>query len=294
VLHFTEVRLGPGEGTRCELCHGPAETRAYTSASILTSLIAQAVLDAQATGPNVAFTGPEPFDHPELPSVVGMAASAGVARLRIDTDATALSNAANAAGSVAAGVRQLRVTLLGGSPGTHDALFGKPSAFEAALMGMRAFVRAGDEADVAISLTALVPVCRHNVRDLPAVVAVAGEAGADSVLLRIDDGGVDLGAALPWLTAACDTGVVNGVWVEVEGLPYCMAPDATLHLADTVRERDGSHGPRCGECPLAEVCAGGPVDASADTLASLVPPAGAAKLAARILLARGEGSWASR
>jgi hypothetical protein len=290
VLHFQEVSLGSGEGTRCELCHGPAETGAYTSASILASFVAQAILDAQKTGRNVAFTGPEPFDHPDLPSLVGMAASAGVARLRIDTDATALSNAANAAGSVAAGVRHLRVTLLGGSSATHDALFGKPCAFEAALMGMRAFVRAGQEAEVAISLTALVPVCRHNVRDLPAIVAVAGEVGAHSVLLRIDDGGVDLGAALPWITAACDTGVVNGVWVEVEGLPHCMAPDATLHLADTVRKREGAHGPRCGECPLAEVCAGGPVDASADTLASLVPPDGAAKLAARIRIARGDGA----
>jgi hypothetical protein len=290
VLHFTEVRLGTGQGTRCERCHGPAEPGVYTSASILTGIIAQAVLEAQKTGSDVAFTGPEPFDHPELPPLVAMAVSAGVARLRIDTDAAALSNPANAAGSMAAGVRHLRVTLLGGSSGTHDALLGKPCAFEAALMGMRAFVRAGQEAEVAISMTALVPVCRHNVRDLPAVVAAAGEAGAHSVLLRIDDGGVDLGAALPWMNAACDTGVVNGVWVEVEGLPYCMAPDATLHLADTVRQREGAHGPRCGECPLAEVCAGGPVDASADTLASLVPPDGAAKLAARIRIARGDGA----
>jgi hypothetical protein len=288
VLHFTEVRLGPGEGTRCELCHGPAETGVYTGASILTDLIAQALLEAQKTGRNVAFTGPEPFDHPELPSLVAMAASYGAARLRIDTDATALSNPANAAGSVAAGVRHLRVTLLGGSSGTHDALFGKPSAFEAALMGMRAFVRAGQEAELAVSLTALIPVCRHSVQDLPATVAAAAEGGAHSVLLRIDDGGVDLGAALPWMTAACDTGVVNGVWVEVEGLPYCMAPDATLHLADTVREREGSRGPRCAECPLADVCAGGPVDASADTLASLVPPKGAATLASRIRFVRGE------
>jgi hypothetical protein len=36
------------------------------------------------------------------------------------------------------------------------------------------------------------------------------------------------------------------------------------------------------------VCAGGPVDASADTLASLVPPKGAATLASRIRFVRGE------
>jgi hypothetical protein len=290
VLDFAEVSLGTGGDVRCGRCHGAADAVTFLDAATLAERIAEAAAGAGAPGPNVALTGPEPFDHPELPLLVAAAARAGVARLRIDTDAAALSNHGNAAGSIAAGVRHVRVTLLGGSSGTHDALRGTPGACHAALAGLRAYTRAAAEQDAAVCATVLVPVCRHNIRDLPAAVAAAGEAGACSVLLRVEDGGADFDAALPWMTAACDTGVVNGVWVELEGVPYCMAPGAPIHLADTHRSRAGMHGPRCAGCPLVSFCAGGPADASADVLASLSAPDGAAALVGRVSLVRGAGA----
>jgi hypothetical protein len=290
VLHFAEVSLGAGRGVRCRRCHGTADAPTFLDASVLVDRITEAAAGTVAPGPNVALTGPEPFDHPDLPALVTAAVRSGVARLRIDTDGAALANPANAGGSIAAGVRHIRVTLLGGSPGTHDVLCGTPGAFEAALAGMRTYARAAEEQDTAVSLSVLVPVCRHTVRDLPTAVAAAGEAGARSVLLRVDDGGADLRAALPWMTAACDTGVVNGVWVELEGVAHCMAPAYVLHLADTYRSRAGVYGPRCAGCPLVASCAGGPVGASADVLASLSAPDGAAALAGRMSVVRGAES----
>jgi hypothetical protein len=290
VLPFVEVSLGAGGGVGCERCHGAAAGPTYLDAATVSAAIAEAAAGAPTPGPNVSLAGPEPFGHPELPVLVAAAMRAGVARLRLDTDATALSSSGNAAGAIAAGVRHVRFTLLGGSPGTHDALAGEAGALDATLSGVRAYVRAAAEQDVAVSVTARIPVCRHNVRDVPAAVAVAVEAGAESVLLRIEDGGADLDAATAWLSAACDTGVVNGVWVEIEGVPYCLAPSAPLHIADTFRTRAGTHGPRCAGCPLVSLCAGGPVGASADLLASLAPPDGAAGLAGRVARARGEAS----
>jgi hypothetical protein len=287
VLRFSEVSTGTGGGVRCERCNAATGATTYVDASTLAGRIARAVASAAVPGPNVALTGPEPFDHPELPAVVAAAVRAGVVRLRLDTDAGALSVPSNAAGAISAGVRHLRVTLLGGSPGTHDVLRGVPGTYEAALAGIRTYVRCAEEQDTPVSVTVLVPVCRHNVREVPAAVAAAAEAGAASVLLRVEDGGADLDAALPWIFAACDTGVVNGTWVEVEGVPFCMAAGAALHLADTHRERDGAHGPRCATCTLSMLCGGGPAGASADVLASLAPPEGVDALAACVSRARG-------
>jgi MoaA/NifB/PqqE/SkfB family radical SAM enzyme len=291
VLGFVTVSLGAGSPVRCTRCHGAGPGAGYRPASDVVADITKAA-QAWSTGPgpNVSLGGPEPFGHPELPSLVAGASQAGVARLRLETDAAALVSPANASGSAAAGVRHLRFRLLGGSPGVHDALTGEADALAATLAGVRAFAAAAREQDVAVSITALVPVCRHNVCDLPATVGVALEAGADEVTLVVDDGGLDVPAAVPWITAACDSGIVNGVWVEVEGLPYCLLPGYDLHLADTVRERPGVKGPACASCALDDVCAAGPCDAAADTLGSLAPPEDADALSGRVAKSRGLAS----
>lgn len=291
MLGFVSVSVGTGSPARCARCHGAAPAVAYRPASDAVADIAAVAQGWSAgPGPNVAVCGPEPFGHPELPSIVTGAAQAGVVRLRLETDAAALASPANASGSVAAGVRHLRFRLLGGSPGMHDALVGEAGALDATLEGVRAFAAAADGQNAAVSITALVPVCRHNVRDLAAAVGAALDAGADEVTLLIDDGGLDVRAAVPWITAACDTGIVNGVWVEVDGLGYCILPGYDLHLADTVREREGVKGPACPSCALEGVCAAGPRDAAAETLALLTPPADAGVLAAKVAKSRGVAS----
>jgi hypothetical protein len=238
-------------------------------------------------GPNIALMGAEPFGHPELPALVSSARGAGCRRLRLDTDAVALRTTQNAGGSLMAGVRHVRWSLLGGTPGVHDALIGDPGALAASVEGVRSFLAIAGAEDVPVSVSAIVPVCRHNAHDLPAAAGIAVDAGANGVLLRIEDGGMDLASALPWVVAACDTGVVNGVWVEVEGVPFCLLQGYDLHLSDAIRQRPGAKTPVCAGCALDRVCAGAPAHSSADQLALLAPPPFAARLIASVLRARG-------
>jgi len=278
VIRFAEVPLGTGGGVRCSRCHGPAQPAAYRSAAAVVADIEEAVTLAAASSSGVALTGPEPFGHPELPVLVSVAVRAQVRRLGLDTDGVALQSPSNAGGALSAGVRHLTFALLGGTPGIHDALLGGPGSFDAALAGVRTYRRVAGEEGVAVSIVAVVPACRHNLHDLPAAVGAAVDAGADSVLVRLEDAGADLAPALPWLTAACDTGVVNGVWVEVEGVPFCLLPGYDLHVSDVVRPRAGAKSPVCATCAADDVCGGGPSGASADLLGLLHPPADAARL----------------
>lgn len=291
MIRFAEVAVGNGGEVRCARCHRDAQAPSYRSADEIVADIATAAgLWTGLPGPNVALTGAEPFGHPDLPALVGAAVQAGCRRVRLDTDAVALRSPQNAGGSLMAGVRHLVWTVLGGTPGVHDALLGAPGALEASVEGVRSFLSIASAEETAVSVTALVPVCRHNVHDLPAAAGLAVETGVDRVLLRFDDGGLDLGAALPWVVAACDTGVVNGVSVEVEGLPFCLMPGYDLHLTDAVRDRSGSKPPVCSTCALDAVCAGAPGDASADQLALLAPPRFAEKLSASVRRVRGAGA----
>lgn len=291
MIRFADIAVGAGGEVRCSRCHGEPRMASYRAADELAAEIEDVCAAWRGLpGPNVALTGAEPFGHPELPALVSAAREAGCRRVCLDTDAVALRTTQNAGGSLMAGVRHLRWTLLGGTPGVHDALLDTPGALDASVEGIRSFVSIAVAEDVPVSISAVVPVCRHNVHDLPAAAGLAVEAGAGRVLLRVDDGGMDLASALPWIVAACDTGVVNGVWVETEGIPFCLLPGYDLHLSDAVRQRPGAKTPVCAGCALDPVCAGAPSGASADQLALLAPPPFATRLVTSVLRARGMGA----
>ena len=287
MIGFVDVALGAGGGAGCARCH-PAQARiTYRPVDEIAEEIASVCGSwVGRLGPNVRLTGAEPFGHPELPAIVSAAAAAGCRRIGVDTDAIALRSHSNAGGALMAGVRHVRVTLLGGAAGLHDALAGASGLFESTREGVRSYRAVADAEGTAVSVTALVPICRHNVHELPSAVAAAIECGVDSVLLRLDDEDADTRALAPWVTAACDTGVVNGVWVEVEGVPFCDLPGYDLHVSDAVRARVGSKPPMCASCALDELCAGAPPGASAERLARLVEPPFASRLAPSVARAR--------
>lgn len=290
MIRFIDVPIGAESSVSCTRCSpDPREVSFRPGEDVVAE--ARAVCEAWSggTGPNIRLTGAEPFAHADLPRIVSDVIEAGCVRLALDTDAVALRSSDNAGGALAAGVRHVRFTLLAGTEGVHDALVGVPGEFDAVREGIRSYRASADAQGLDVSITAVVPVCRHNVNDLPVAVGVAVECGADRVEARITDGGMDLRPAVPWITAACDTGVVNGVWVEIEGVPFCLLPRYDLHLADAVRERPGAKQPVCGDCELSAVCAGAPKGASTDQLALLAPPAFAGILAPRVTRARATG-----
>jgi hypothetical protein len=289
VIRFASVSLGSGGGVRCSRCHGPAGPARYRSVAEVTADVEAAAAGwIGAPGPNVTLSGPEPFGHPELPALISAAVRASVRRVRLDTGGSALRSPVNAAGGLSAGVRHIAVTLLGGTPGVHDALAGEPGGFDAAVGGARAFRAAAVEADIAVCISVIVPACRHNVHDLPAAVTSAFDATSDTVAIVLEDGGVDLVSALPWITSACDTGVVNGVWVEVEGVPLCLLPGHVLHVADVMRARAGARSLACAGCAPDAACGGLSAGASADLVGLLHPPADADRVWRGVARARGE------
>jgi hypothetical protein len=287
VIRFIDIAVGTGQPCGCARCHGEPPDATYRATDAIVEEIASACATWEGRpGPNLRLTGAEPFGHPELPSLVSAAISAGCSRLGVDTDGVALRSAANAGGALMAGVRHVRFRLLGGSPGLHDTLAGAPGVLDLTIEGIRSYRSMAAAEGLPVSVTAIVPVCRHNVHDLPAAAGLAVECGVDTVVLSVEGEGVDLEAAAPWITAACDTGVVNGVWVEVDGMPFCLLPGYDLHLSDAVQAREGSKSPVCRECALDCVCAGAPPGASGDQLAKLAPPAFAAVLAPSVARAR--------
>lgn len=237
MLGFAEVSIGTGGATECRGC-ALAQPPHYLPRAELSERIAGVVRDWRGgAGPNVAFTGPDAFAHPELPALVVAARELGVVRLRLDTDCSRLS-AADARGALEAGVRHLRVTLLGDAE-THDVALGRPGAARALAAGIGALMEASAAVGRA-AVVARVPLCEHNIGAAPSAVVWAIELGCASVELQIAPS-LRAEDAVPWVAAACDTGMMASRWVCVSGLPAEALGGHRLH-AVTVVEPSGTVG----------------------------------------------------
>ncbi len=279
MLRFADISLGTGAPPRCNLCHGAAE-ESFLDTSVVTAQI-EAVARSWdlGPGPNLTLTGAEPLRHPDLPAILASAVAAGVERIRLETDASALMGPQEATWLIQAGARHLSFTVLGPSAAAHDRLAGSHGSFDGTVRGVQAFSEAAESLGKSVHVTARIPVCRHNLEGLPNAVTAAAKAGAASVLLIANDVHLDLRTAAPWFEAACDTGTVNAIWVEVEGVPYGVARGWELHLARTYRVYEGEKSAKCDSCALAPVCPGGIMGLSPEVLATFRPPDNAARLA---------------
>jgi len=213
VIDYASVPIGAAGELCCARCGAPGDMAARDAADVLADVSRIAAQWTGGPGPNVTYTGFEPFAHPQLPALVTSAAQAGVQRLRLRTDAGALASPGNAAGAFAAGVRQLEVVLLGGSAHSHDRLAEKPGLFEAAAAGVAAWRAAATDAGDRTFVSVRVPVCRHNEADLPQVAAVAAAWRCEAVHFVVTGDA----ASEAVLAAALETATVHGVAAFVSG-----------------------------------------------------------------------------
>ena len=211
MIAFAEVSIGEAPATPCVRCEPHASAAMRSATLVLADVTAVCASWSDGPGPNVSLVGAEPFAHPELPLLVQGAVEAGCERIRLRSDAGALSAGNNAAGVLGAGVRHLEVVLLGGDPSTHDELVGRQGAFAAAMAGVSTFGSVAAAQGAHVAVTGRIPVCRHNRDDLLATVQALVALGAIAIqLVELD--GVELNDER--LAAASQASVANGIWLD--------------------------------------------------------------------------------
>lgn len=221
MLEFVEVAVGEGDPFGCSLCAAQAPPEYLPPADIVAGIRKAVTAWQHGPGPNIVLGGPEPFGHAELPALVAACVDAGVQRIALETDGAALSVPTNALGVLRSGVRHLRVRVLDVGPAHGDNLGGRAGRTRDALAGMRAYLAAAGEAGLPVVVTAIIPVCRHNADTLPATIAELASLGVQAVRLVPSADTATPPEAL--LAAACDTGMVNRLWVEAD--PALPLPD---------------------------------------------------------------------
>lgn len=228
MILFHRVEVGEGTPLGCAQCAMP-QTPAYHDPDSVESRL-QSIADepGRPPGPNVVLCGPEPFAHPRLPVLVASAVRSGFERIAIETDGAALSVRENAEGVLHAGVRHLFVRVVATDERAGARVVPRPTAIPAAREGVGAFLDAARTAGATVVVTAVVPVCAHNLASLSAMVADLAAWGVHAVTLY--QAGELPSSAGTVIAAACDTGMVNRLWVEVRR-PLPLPSTHALHVA---------------------------------------------------------------
>jgi len=233
LIPFSTIALGEGGLPRCDRCPSTGSGVAFRESTEIRSQIDGAVRAwTTVPGPNLVLGGAEAFAHPELPALVGYAARASVGRIALETGGGPLTVGENAAGALHVGVRHVRVHYVPRAEGASDTAPFTASACELALAGIRAFLSAAEAKNARVAVSAIVPVCRHTAALLPAAVAELAAAGVGAVRLVGSEGGSFGPALIAHVTAACDTGTVNGVWVGVSGIHLPKTHDAHIEVEE--------------------------------------------------------------
>ncbi len=184
-LIFWEVTKGCN--LRCIHCRATA-----TQLSAPTDLSTQAGMEiidqiAAFANPILVLSGGEPLFRNDIFRLARHATDRGL-RVALATNGTMVTKEI-AQEIVNAGVRRVSISLDGADAATHDAFRGIDGAFDASVLGLRNLRTVG--MSVQINMT----IARHNAHQLPEVLDLAKELGADALhtFLLVPVGcGVDL------------------------------------------------------------------------------------------------------
>ena len=186
-LVFWEVTKGCN--LRCIHCRATATE--LSSPTDLATGRALAIIEqiAAAANPILVLSGGEPLYRSDIFQLARYATDRGL-RVALATNGTLVTKEI-ARMIVDTGVRRVSISLDGSDAATHDTFRGIPGAFEAAVHGLRNLKALG--MSVQINMT----IARHNAHQLPDVLQLARNLGADALhtFLLVPVGcGVDIAA----------------------------------------------------------------------------------------------------
>jgi radical SAM protein with 4Fe4S-binding SPASM domain len=170
-LIFWEVTKGCN--LRCIHCRATATE--LSSPTDLSTRTALGIIDqiAAAANPILVLSGGEPLYRSDIFQLARYATDKGL-RVALATNGTLVTKDV-ARMIVDAGVKRVSISLDGSDAATHDSFRGIPGAFDAAVHGLRNLKALG--MSVQINMT----IARHNAHQLPDVLQLARNLGADAL-----------------------------------------------------------------------------------------------------------------
>jgi MoaA/NifB/PqqE/SkfB family radical SAM enzyme len=200
--------------------------------------------------------GTEPALHADFDRALSLAQDVGFRELEVMTSGLQLAVPGAAARWAERGVRRVCVPLYASEPALHDAVVGRPAAFERTLRGLEGAARVGIEVRVhtlALRRTeAALPALARFVRDTFSTRLSIAPVRPKEAVFDYPREAEAFDAFERALAPIEDVGLV--------GFPLCVAPDRPRDAALTMqlyfRGQATSFAPECAKCSVQSTCPG--------------------------------------
>lgn len=251
MLYFKKIFLGRRCQNACRSC-GAGGREAEPPKERIEAAI------REASAENVLFWGGEPLLRQDLAELVGLAARRGARRVKLRTNARGLDTG-RLQELLEAGVYFFEVKVAGPDADVHDAVCGRPGAYDETCGGLASIRRVTElrGAPLRPYLECTVPIVRENLPLLAFTLQSLLPYEPDRVHFELADPGLSLLKVVPPLRAALENAMFGKVWATTLGLPPCVMAGWEPHVRENLPGApSGRKLKPCKGCVLREVCSG--------------------------------------
>lgn len=253
MLKYKEIFLGNSPcNNKCLHCSIREKDSSKTDlSSILSSL-------KERTEENVALYGGDPTLRGDLLEIIRAAKHDGYRRIKLLTNGRAFSNTQFVDQIMHAGCNLFEITLWGSNPSLHDYLTQTSGSFWETIRGLENLAGLADDKFICIRI----PVCNENHSDLENCVTTALNFGVNRIILSFQDDRLSFQQALPHINNAINISIFNRVWIQTEGIPFCIMQGLEQHIGEilaglnTIYSKTFKHYNCCIQCIYKDLCPG--------------------------------------
>ena len=253
MLKYKEIFLGNSPcNNKCLHCSIREKDSSKTDLrSILSSL-------RERTEENVALYGGDPTLRSDLLEIIREARGDGYRRIKLLTNGRAFSNTQLVDQIIHAGCNLFEITLWGSNPSLHDYLTQTSGSFWETIRGLENLAGLADDRFVCIRI----PVCKENHSDLENCVTTALSFNVNRIILSFQDDRLSFQQVLPHINNAINISIFNRIWIQTEGIPFCIMQGLEQHIGeiyygwDNIYDRTFQHHKYCIDCIYKELCPG--------------------------------------
>lgn len=245
MITYKRLFIGSVCNNQCLPCPNTGERVGHSSDQIL-----EALESPDGAVDSLELYGGEPAIRQDLGRIVAAARERGWRRIKLVTNARAFADPEAVVAVLRMGVRVFEVKLYGHAPQLHDEVTRCEGSFMETVQGLANLRNVRIPEASKIFIEARIPVLEANHPYIPQIVGFVIGFRVDRITLALDEPGLSMSDAIPSVKAAINTGLVNSLWVQTEGIPLCLMDGYEHHVREafTATDRELARGPNCEPC----------------------------------------------
>lgn len=254
MLNYARIFVGGQCNNDCIYCKQKDSRESLIQEAILSQLNSFKERD------NLEIFGGEPTLRSDLLKLVRAVKKVGYNRIKLVTNARILADWNGASTLVAEGAYFFEVKIWSADSSIHDVITKVQGSLNQTILGiqnLRRVTRLNDR-DFKAYIALRIPLCRDNYRTVEETIRVLLPLGIDRVIISLIDSRLPFEEAAYFVHQACESGILNKVWVQTEGLPFCLMEGFEHHISEVFNQvNEGYAKPKtCSQCVYNQVCLG--------------------------------------